>query len=130
MEIDRRSEDATKRTVDLIRSRPDAIENVDHDKRLWRRFYLPTGREGLVPVAFVFAHTTEAKVANTVAVLEEAGRRYWAPRRYDSLYAKAITALDYRRAVTVVVTPPWSSSRSRARTRRCGGDSDAPAGRR
>jgi hypothetical protein len=55
-------------------------------------------------VAFVFADTTEAKVANTVAVLEEAGRRYWAPRRYDTLYEKAVTARDYRQAVPVVVT--------------------------
>nr|WP_011116862.1 hypothetical protein [Streptomyces violaceoruber]AAO50107.1 hypothetical protein [Streptomyces violaceoruber] len=96
--------DAAKSKVDLVRSRPDAIEHVDHDKRLWRRFYPPTGREGLVPLAFVFADTTEAKVANTVAVLEEDGRRYWAPRRYDSLYAKAVTALDYRQAVPVVIT--------------------------
>ncbi|MGA5069099.1 hypothetical protein ACPB9E_35940 [Streptomyces exfoliatus] len=96
--------DADKRTVDLVRSRPDAIEHVDHDKRLWRRVYPPTGREGLLPVAFVFADTTEAKVANTIAVLEEAGRRYWAPRRYDSLYEKAVTARDYRQAVPVVVT--------------------------
>ncbi|MFH8886587.1 hypothetical protein [Streptomyces californicus] len=87
-----------------MRSRPDAIEHVDHDKRLWRRFYPPTGREGLVPLAFVFADTTTAKVSNTVAVLEEAGRRYWAPRRYDSLYAKTVTALDYRQAVPVVIT--------------------------
>ncbi|WP_432008041.1 replication-relaxation family protein [Streptomyces parvus] len=96
--------DAAKSKADLVRSRPDAIEHVDHDKRLWRRFYPPTGREGLVPLAFVFADTTETKVANTVAVLEEAGRRYWAPRRYDSLYAKAVTALDYRQAVPVVIT--------------------------
>lgn len=125
LEIDRRSEDAhdlvvklrrywewgrllpkdaAKHTVDLVRSRPDAIEHIDHEKRLWRRLYPPTGREGLVPVAFVFADTTTAKVANTVAVLEEAGRRYWAPRRYDTLYEKAITARDYRQAVPVVVT--------------------------
>ncbi|MGW3384986.1 replication-relaxation family protein [Streptomyces albogriseolus] len=70
--------DADKHTVDLVRSRLDAIDQlVDHEKRLWRRVYPPTDREGLVPVAFVFADTTEAKVANTVAVLEEAGRRYW-----------------------------------------------------
>jgi hypothetical protein len=50
--------DADKHTVDLVRSRPDAIEHVDHDKRLWRRVYPPTGREGLVPLAFVFADTT------------------------------------------------------------------------
>ncbi|MFJ7201730.1 MULTISPECIES: hypothetical protein [unclassified Streptomyces] len=37
-------------------------------------------------------------------MLEEAGRRYWAPRRYDSLYSKAVTARDYRQAVPVVVT--------------------------
>ncbi|MEV5321717.1 hypothetical protein AB0K92_29430 [Streptomyces sp. NPDC052687] len=125
LEIDRRSEDAhdlvaklrrywewgrllprdaDKHTVDLVRSRPDAIDHVDHDKRLWRRVYPPTGREGLVPVAFVFADTTEAKVDNTVAVLEEVGRRYWAPRRYDTLYPKAVTARDYRQAVPVVVT--------------------------
>ncbi|MEU8717909.1 hypothetical protein [Streptomyces sp. NPDC048663] len=125
MEIDRRTEDAhelvaklrrywewgrllprdaAKRTVDLVRSRPDSIEHVDHNKRLWRRFYPPTGREGLVPLAFVFADTTTAKVDNAVAVLWEAGRRYWAPRRYDSLYEKAITARDYRQAVPVVVT--------------------------
>ncbi|WP_244312118.1 replication-relaxation family protein [Streptomyces griseofuscus] len=96
--------DADKSKVDLVRSRPDAIEHVDHDKRLWRRFYPPTGREGLVPVAFVFADTTAAKVANAVKVLEGAGRRYWAPRRYDSLYEKAVTALDYRQAVPVVIT--------------------------
>ncbi|MFC8928737.1 hypothetical protein ACFT43_23105 [Streptomyces albidoflavus] len=96
--------DAPKSKADLVRSRPDAIEHVDHDKRLWRRVYPPTGREGLVPLAFVFADTTAAKVANTVAVLEEDGRRYWALRRYDSLYAKAVTALDYRQAVPVVIT--------------------------
>ncbi|MFC8176686.1 hypothetical protein [Streptomyces sp. NPDC057325] len=96
--------DADKRTVDLVRSRPGAIEGVEHDKRLWRRVYPPTGREGLVPLAFVFADTTGAKVANTVTVLEEAGRRYWAPRRYDTLYLKAVTARDYRQAVPIVVT--------------------------
>ncbi|MFE2601631.1 hypothetical protein ACFXCZ_35040 [Streptomyces sp. NPDC059396] len=57
-----------------------------------------------MPLAFVFADTTTAKVTNTVAVLEEAGRRYWAPRRYDTLYPKAVTARDYRQAVPVVVT--------------------------
>ncbi|OIJ95454.1 hypothetical protein [Streptomyces colonosanans] len=95
--------DADKHTVDLARSRPDAIDHVDHEKRLWRRVYPPTGREGLVPVAFVFADTTEAKVANTVAVLEEAGRRYWAPRRHQTLH-RGITAKDYGQAVPVVVT--------------------------
>ncbi|CQR59494.1 replication-relaxation family protein [Streptomyces leeuwenhoekii] len=95
--------DADKHTVDLVRSRPDAIEDVDHEQRLWRRVYPPTGREGLVPLAFVFADTTKAKVANTVAVLEEAGRPYWAPRRYET-YHQGITAKDYSQAVPVVVT--------------------------
>ncbi|MFI9729327.1 hypothetical protein [Streptomyces sp. NPDC052092] len=76
--------------MDLVRSRPDGSEHVDHEQRLWRRVYPPTGREGLVPVAFVFADTTEAKVDNTVKVLEEAGRRYWAPRRYETYYSEAI----------------------------------------
>ncbi|MEU1010973.1 hypothetical protein [Streptomyces sp. NPDC005890] len=43
--------DADKHTADLVRSRPDAIEHVDHEKRLWRRVYPPTGRQGLAPVA-------------------------------------------------------------------------------
>ncbi|MEU3412050.1 hypothetical protein ABZ760_12400 [Streptomyces sp. NPDC006658] len=55
-------------------------------------------------MAFVFADTTTAKAANTVAVLEEAGRRYWAPSRYDTSYPKAVTARNYRQAVPVVVT--------------------------
>ncbi|MET9017026.1 replication-relaxation family protein [Streptomyces olivaceoviridis] len=129
LEIDRRTEDAHELVaklrrywewgrllapdvhrliVDLVRSRPDAIEDVGHEKRLWRRIYSPTGREGLVPVAFVFADTTAAKVDNTVKVIEEAGRRYWAPRRYETYYQEAITAKDYSQAVPVVV-PPWSS---------------------
>ncbi|WP_244302582.1 hypothetical protein [Streptomyces viridosporus] len=52
----------------------------------------------------MFADTTEAKVDNTVKVLEEAGRRYWAPRRYETYYQEAITAKDYSQAVPVVVT--------------------------
>ncbi|MET7435934.1 MULTISPECIES: hypothetical protein [Streptomyces] len=96
--------DADKRTVDLVRSRPDAIEHVDHEKRLWRRVYPPTGREGQVPVAFLFADTTRVKVDNTVQVLEEAGCRYWAPRRYETYYRQAITAKDYSQAVPVVFT--------------------------
>lgn len=54
-------------------------------------------------MAFVFADTTEAKVANTVAVLEEAGRRLLgaAPVRH---LPPGITARDYSQAVPVVVT--------------------------
>ncbi|MFE2631499.1 hypothetical protein ACFXDP_26780 [Streptomyces sp. NPDC059374] len=54
-------------------------------------------------MAFVFADTTEAKAAHTVAVLEEAGRRCWAPRRYRTVH-RGITAKDYGQAVPVVVT--------------------------
>ncbi|MFE5852336.1 hypothetical protein ACFQ61_03810 [Streptomyces sp. NPDC056500] len=95
--------DADKRTVDLVRSRPGAIEHIDHEQRLWRRVYPLTGREGLAPLGFVLADTTQAKIDNTVAVLEEAGRRYWAPRRYDT-YHRGVTARDYGQAVPVVAT--------------------------
>lgn len=43
------------------------------------------------------------EVANTVKVLEEAGRRYWAPRRFG-IYHRGITAWDYGQAAPVVVT--------------------------
>ncbi|MFI2214791.1 hypothetical protein [Streptomyces sp. NPDC020141] len=36
-------------------------------------------------------------------VLKNAGRRYWAPGRYD-IYHRMITAGDYGQAVPVVVT--------------------------
>ncbi|MFF0305611.1 hypothetical protein ACFYTV_33500 [Streptomyces sp. NPDC004562] len=54
-------------------------------------------------MAFVCADTTEAKAAHTVAVLEEAGRRCWAPRRYRTVH-RGITAKDYGQAVPGVVT--------------------------
>ncbi|MDO0929864.1 hypothetical protein QQY24_32665 [Streptomyces sp. TG1A-8] len=50
-------------------------------------------------MAFVFADTTAVKVSNTIAVLKSAGRRYWAPRRYE-----AVTAKDYSQAVPMLVT--------------------------
>ncbi|WP_327259915.1 MULTISPECIES: replication-relaxation family protein [unclassified Streptomyces] len=122
LEIDRRTEDADdlvhklRRYADWFRlvpsdaddrikrlARAGGFGSVDHEKRLWRRYYPQTGREGTPPVAFVFADTTDAKVANTIAVLEEAGRRYWAPRRYD-VYQRGITARDYGQAVPVVFT--------------------------
>ncbi|MEV0977946.1 hypothetical protein AB0J12_14310, partial [Streptomyces sp. NPDC049915] len=76
---------------------------IFHEGRLWRRVYPPTGREGLPPVTFVFADTTAANVDNTVAVLEQAGRRYGAPRQYDT-YHRGITARDYGQAVPALVT--------------------------
>ncbi|WP_146608204.1 hypothetical protein [Streptomyces sp. NTH33] len=97
--------------MDLVRSRPDAIEDVGHEKRLWRRVYPPTGREGLVLLAFVFADTTEAKVANTVAVLEKAGRRYWAPRRDRSLYREGVRRRTTARRCPSSVTTGRASRR-------------------
>ncbi|MEU7428754.1 hypothetical protein [Streptomyces sp. NPDC040750] len=125
--------DAAKHKVDLVRSRPDGIEYVDHGKRLWRGFYPPAGREGLVPVAFVFADTTQAKVANTVAVLEEAGaatgRRAGTTPPTRTRSPHGTTA---RRCPSS--SPPWSSSRStvlpRRAVRRCGGGWDGPESRR
>ncbi|WP_243769458.1 hypothetical protein [Streptomyces cyanogenus] len=52
----------------------------------------------------VLLRPSKGKVDNTVQILEEAGRRYWAPCRYRSLYREAITAKDYGQAVPVVVT--------------------------
>ncbi|MFI9587010.1 replication-relaxation family protein [Streptomyces sp. NPDC052236] len=95
--------DADERTVRLARTRADDIEHIDHEERLWRWYYPPTGREGTPPLAFVFADTTPAKVANTIAVREEAGRRYWASRRRD-VYQRGITARGYRQVVPVLVT--------------------------
>ncbi|MFJ8596853.1 hypothetical protein [Streptomyces sp. NPDC093598] len=127
LEIDRRSEDAhdlvhklrrywqwgrllpldaDKHTTALVRSRPDAIEHVDHEKRLWRRIYPPTGREGLPPVAFVFADTTDTKVANTVAVLEEAGRRY---RRAGTTPTTGASPPSTTARPCPSSSPPWSS---------------------
>ncbi|MDJ0347104.1 replication-relaxation family protein [Streptomyces sp. H10-C2] len=122
LEIDRRTEDAHElvhklrgyadwfRLVpsdadDRIKrlARAGGFDSVDHEQRLWRRYYPATGREGTPPVAFVFADTTHAKIANTVKVLQETGRKYWAPRRYD-VYQRGITARDYAQAVPVVFT--------------------------
>ncbi|MFF7183181.1 hypothetical protein [Streptomyces sp. NPDC008121] len=140
LEIDRRSEDAhdlvvklrrywewgrllpkdaVKHTVDLVRSRPDAIETVDHEQRLWRRFYPPTGREGLVPVAFEHGRRAGGGrppllgAAPVRLPLREGGHREGllpggARRRYHS----------------------WSSSRSTAPVWRCGGGWDARRSRR
>ncbi|MEV5952008.1 hypothetical protein [Streptomyces sp. NPDC051993] len=122
LEVDRGAEDAhevvhkLRRYADGFRLLPsDAGErikrlaraggsgHVDHELRLWRRYSPATGREGTPPVAFVFADTTDAKGANTVKALEEGGRRYWAPRRYE-VYQRGLTARDYGQVVPVVFT--------------------------
>ncbi|MGP3974298.1 replication-relaxation family protein [Streptomyces sp. 8N114] len=121
LEIDRRTEDAhelvhkLRRYADWFRLLPADLDDrtkrlaraggdIDHEQRLWRRFYPPTGREGTPPLAFVFADTTPDKVAGTVKVLEEAGRRHWCGTRYDPGVWEGVTARDHSQAVPVIVT--------------------------
>ncbi|MEU7384196.1 MULTISPECIES: replication-relaxation family protein [unclassified Streptomyces] len=72
-----------------------------HDFRLWSRIYPATGREGYVPVAFVFTGKTAAQRESRMLRLEQATRVYFAgtARRGESY-----TAVDYHQAVPVVVT--------------------------
>ncbi|MFF9512154.1 hypothetical protein ACF1BU_36500 [Streptomyces sp. NPDC014724] len=72
-----------------------------HDFRLRSRIYPATGREGYVPVAFVFTGKTAAQRESRMQRLEQAARAYFAgtPHRGESY-----TAVDYHQAVPVVVT--------------------------
>ncbi|MFF8919115.1 MFS transporter [Streptomyces sp. NPDC015032] len=72
-----------------------------HGFRLWSRIYPATGREGYVPVAFVFTGRTAAQRESRIERLEQAARAYFAgtPHRGESY-----TAVDYHQAVPVVVT--------------------------
>ncbi|MET9661592.1 replication-relaxation family protein [Streptomyces sp. NPDC006510] len=72
-----------------------------HDFRLWSRIYPATGREGYVPVAFVFTGKTKAQRASRMRRLEETARRYFAGTAYPGAQ---FTAVDYHQAVPVVVT--------------------------
>ena len=72
-----------------------------HGFRLWSRLYPGTGREGYVPVAFVFTGRTDAQRASRMHRLEQAARAYFAGTQYP--YA-GITAVNYHQAVPVVVT--------------------------
>ncbi|MFI0742737.1 replication-relaxation family protein [Streptomyces sp. NPDC021100] len=74
-----------------------------HAFRLWSRIYPATGREGYVPVAFVFTGKTAAQRESRILRLEQATRRYFAGEPYPGLGA-GITAVDYHQAVPVVVT--------------------------
>ncbi|WP_432128377.1 replication-relaxation family protein [Streptomyces sp. bgisy082] len=74
-----------------------------HDFRLWSRIYPATGREGYVPVAFVFTGKTSAQRESRMRRLERAARRYFAGESYPGRGA-GITAVDYHQAVPVVVT--------------------------
>ncbi|WP_307718032.1 replication-relaxation family protein [Streptomyces sp. V4I23] len=72
-----------------------------HDFRLWSRIYPATGREGYVPLAFVFTGKTKAQRASRMRRLEQAARSYFAGTQYAG---GGITAVDYHQAVPVVVT--------------------------
>lgn len=74
-----------------------------HDFRLWSRIYPATGREGYVPVAFVFTGKTAAQRESRMKRLEQAARAYFAGEPYPGSGA-GITAVDYHQAVPVVVT--------------------------
>lgn len=74
-----------------------------HDFRLWPRLYPATGREGYVPVAFVFTAKTAAQRESRMRRLEQAAGTYFAGEPYPGRGA-GITAVDYHRAVPVVVT--------------------------
>ncbi|MER5359742.1 replication-relaxation family protein [Streptomyces sp. NPDC002785] len=63
-----------------------------HDFPLWSRIYSATGREGCVPVAFVFTGKTTAQRASRMRRLEQAARRYFAGAAYPGAQ---FTAVDY-----------------------------------
>ncbi|MEU7560376.1 hypothetical protein [Streptomyces eurythermus] len=94
---------------ELLASKADAAKEraargaAVHDFRLWSRIYPATGREGYVPVAFVFTGKTAAQRASRIQRLEQAARRYFAVESYPGRGA-GITAVDYHQAVAVVVT--------------------------
>ncbi|MFF9352740.1 replication-relaxation family protein [Streptomyces sp. NPDC014734] len=87
--------DATKATA----ARGAAV----YDFRLWSRIYPATGREGYVPVAFVFTGKSAAQRESRIRRLEQAARRYFAGEPYPGR-GVGITAVDYHQAVPVVVT--------------------------
>ncbi|MER6523050.1 replication-relaxation family protein [Streptomyces sp. NPDC001553] len=78
-------------------------EAAVHASRLWPHLYPATGREGYVPVAFVFTGKTAAQRESRMRRLEHAARAYFAGTSYPGRSA-GITAVDYHRAVPVVVT--------------------------
>ncbi|QKZ24771.1 replication-relaxation family protein [Streptomyces chartreusis] len=72
-----------------------------HDFRLWSRIYPATGREGYVPVAFVFTGRTAAQRESRMQRLEQDARAYFGGTRHRG---EGFTAVDYHQAVPVVVT--------------------------
>ncbi|WP_369394721.1 hypothetical protein AB5J72_49930 [Streptomyces sp. CG1] len=74
-----------------------------HAFRLWSRLYPATGREGYVPVAFVFTGKSAAQRESRIRRQEQPVRAYFAGTTYLGREA-GITAVDYHQAVPVVVT--------------------------
>ncbi|MGW5679755.1 replication-relaxation family protein [Streptomyces sp. NPDC003860] len=72
-----------------------------HDFRLWSRIYPATGREGYVPVAFVFTGRTAAQRESRMQRLEQDARAYFGGTRHRG---EGFTAVDYHQVVPVVVT--------------------------
>ncbi|MFL4910740.1 replication-relaxation family protein [Streptomyces sp. MMS24-I2-30] len=72
-----------------------------HDFRLWSRIYPATGREGYVPLAFVFTGKTAAQRESRMQRLEQAARAYFGGTCHRG---EGFTAVDYHQAVPVVVT--------------------------
>ncbi|MDN3297253.1 hypothetical protein QWM81_25065 [Streptomyces ficellus] len=91
---------------ELLAPKADAIKEKaargGHGFRLWSRLYPATGREGYVPVAFVFTGKTAAQRESRMR-LEQAARPYFAGAPYPGSGA-GITAVDCHRAVPMVVT--------------------------
>jgi hypothetical protein len=84
--------------------RPSRWGSAEHPGiRLWPRLYQTTGREGYVPVAFVFTGKTLAQRESRIRRWEHAARPYFAGTPYPGREA-GITAVDYHQAVPVVVT--------------------------
>lgn len=101
-----------------------------HDFRLWSRIYPPTGREGYVPLAFVFTGKTAAQRESRMRRMEQAARTYFAGASYPGRGA-GITAVDYHQAVPVVVTELERITADPAGPPgRCGAGSGARSGRR
>jgi hypothetical protein len=74
-----------------------------HAFRLWSRIYPATGREGYVPLAFVFTGATAAQRESRMRRLEHAARPYVAGTPYPGS-AHGVTAVNYHQALPVVVT--------------------------
>lgn len=103
-----------------------------HDFRLWSRIYPATGREGYVPVAFVFTGKTEAQRESRMRRLEQAARAYFAGTAYPGRAGPRGSRPSTTTRRCPWSSPSWSGSPP---TRpgpagRCGAGSGAMSGRR